>query len=130
MGEEADSDKEIDRTSGRGDIVHGRNPEIIDLTDDRPLKRKRSLVFIDNNDLEWLKCEVESIRDDMDDFSRDLGLRFAKIVHKYHDKSNFGNNFLICTYLHKISVLCWCDLNIGLITSSKQHRFSNRACVF
>ncbi len=82
MGEEADGDKEIDRTSGRGDVVHGRNPEIIDLTDDRPLKRKRSLVFVDDNDLEWLKGEVESIRDDMDDFSWDLGIRFAKIVRK------------------------------------------------
>ena len=65
-----------------------RNPEIIDLTDDRPLKRKRSqslnqsLVLVDEDDLEWLKNEVESIRDDMDDFSRDLGLRFAKIVRK------------------------------------------------
>ena len=69
MGEEADGDKEIDRTSGRGDVVHRRNPEIIDLTDDRPLKKKQSLVFVDDNDLEWLKGEVESIRDDMDDFS-------------------------------------------------------------
>ena len=67
-----------------------RNPEIIDLTDDRPLKRKRSqslnqsqvLVLVDEDDLEWLENEVESIRDDMDDFSRDLGLRFAKIVRK------------------------------------------------
>jgi len=82
MAEEADGDRGIDRTSGRGDIVHGRNPEIIDLTDDRPLKRKRSLVFVDKDDLEWLKGEVESIRDDMDNFSRDLGLRFAKIVRK------------------------------------------------
>ena len=82
----ADSDREIDRMSGKGDkgdIRHGRNPEIIDLTDDRPLKRKRSLVvLVDEDDLEWLKGEVESIRDDMDDFSRDLGLRFAKIVCK------------------------------------------------
>lgn len=69
MGEEANGDKEINQTSGRGDVVHGRNLEIIDLTDDRPLKRKRSLVFVDDNDLEWLKGEVESIRDDMDDFS-------------------------------------------------------------
>ena len=65
-----------------------RNPEIIDLTDDRPLKRKQSqslnqsLVLVDEDDLEWLENEVESIRDDMDDFSRDLGLRFAKIVRK------------------------------------------------
>ena len=28
------------------------------------------------------KGEVESIRDDMDDFNQDLGLRFAKIVRK------------------------------------------------
>ena len=65
-----------------------RNPEIIDLTDDRPLKRKRSqslnqsLVVVDIDDLEWLKNEVESIRDDMDDFSQDLGFRFAEIVRK------------------------------------------------
>jgi len=82
IGEEAGGDKEIDRTRGRGDVVHGRNPEIIDLTVDRPLKRKPSLVFVDDDDLEWLKDEVESIRDDMDDSSRDLGLRFAKIVRK------------------------------------------------
>ncbi len=82
IGEEAGGDKEIDRTRGRGDVVHGRNPEIIDLTVDHPLTRKPSLVFIDDDDLEWLKDEVESIRDDMDDFSRDLGLRFAKIVRK------------------------------------------------
>ena len=39
----------------KGDIRHGRNPEIIDLTDDCPLKRKWSLVFIDEDDLEWLR---------------------------------------------------------------------------
>ena len=70
-----------------------RNPEIIDLTDDRPLKRNRSqslnqsLVLVDEDDLEWLKNEVESIRDDMDDFSQDLGLRFAKIVRKVQQMS-------------------------------------------
>lgn len=59
------------------------NPDIIDLTDDRLLKRKReSLVFVDKDDLEWIKGEVESIRDDMDDFSRELDLRFAKVVCK------------------------------------------------
>jgi hypothetical protein len=69
-------------------LKRDRNPEIIDLTDDRPLKRKRSqslnqsLVLVEEDDLEWLENEVESIRDDMDDFSRDLGLRFAKIVRK------------------------------------------------
>ena len=54
----ADSDREVDRMSGKGnkgDIRHGRNPEIIDLTDDRLLKRKQSLVFVDEDDLEWLK---------------------------------------------------------------------------
>jgi hypothetical protein len=77
-----DSDREIDRMSDKGDIRHGRNPEIIDFTDDCPLKRKQSLVFVGEDDLEWLKGEVESIRDGMDDFSQDLGLRFAKIVRK------------------------------------------------
>jgi hypothetical protein len=51
--------------------------EIIDLTDDRPLKRK---CIVDEDDLDWLKGEV-------DHFSRDLDLRFANIVHKVHQLS-------------------------------------------
>ena len=58
--------------------------EVIDLTDDRPLKRK---CIVDEDDLDWLKGEVESIRDTMDHFSRDLDFRFAKIVHKVHQLS-------------------------------------------
>jgi len=60
-------------------LKRDRDTEIIDLTDDRPLKKK---CIVDENNLDWLKAEVESIRDTMDHFSRDLDLRFAKIVRK------------------------------------------------
>jgi inorganic pyrophosphatase len=59
--------------------------EVIDLTDDRPSKRK--CTFVDEDDLDWLKGELEDIRDTMDHFSRELDFRFAKVVRKVQQLS-------------------------------------------
>ena len=61
--------------------------EIIDLTDDRPLKRMKRKCIVDADDLDWLKAEMETIRNSMDHFNRDLDLRFANIVHRLHQLS-------------------------------------------
>lgn len=38
--------------------------EVLDLTDDRPLKRK-CLTFIDEDDMVWLKGEIGGIKESM-----------------------------------------------------------------